>query len=340
VIGELIPPIRSSIFRGLSYHQLQTEFHMGTDKNKTFSGAAKYDYVKVKIWLENHYYIFSRFILSRMLTLSLVSVQDSNKISLDLKKILVEANILELSQDDFDKRLFDLMKEYGYQEETIHYYCMMRKFHHKRVPLLIILFGSGCVGKSHLATQLTERLNMPNVLQTDILFDLSHSDSPCWLKPWKDRNSFIEQFKIESKQMYGVLQADIEKTLSTGKSLMIEGSHINPSDFADLFSNETKGIIIPLFITMKNDDHDVFVESWVNSREWLLDSNSALGTNKEEIMVTLKQNFSWMNDYLEKNIRKKCPMVTIEFDSYQESLNNIHDLVLKRINDGWEKKMF
>lgn len=70
-------------------------------KNKKFSGSAKYDYVKVKIWLDKHYYIFSRFILSRMLTLSQVSSQDSNKISLELKKILVDNEILEIKQVNF-----------------------------------------------------------------------------------------------------------------------------------------------------------------------------------------------------------------------------------------------
>lgn len=39
------------------------------------------------------------------------------------------------------------MIEYKYTQKTIHYYGMMRDFHHKRVPLLIFLFGSGCLGK-------------------------------------------------------------------------------------------------------------------------------------------------------------------------------------------------
>jgi hypothetical protein len=33
----------------------------------------KYDFIKVKVWLEDHYYIMSRFIVSRMLTLIKVS---------------------------------------------------------------------------------------------------------------------------------------------------------------------------------------------------------------------------------------------------------------------------
>jgi hypothetical protein len=35
----------------------------------------KYDFIKVKVWLEDHYYIMSRFIVSRMLTLIKVRLQ-------------------------------------------------------------------------------------------------------------------------------------------------------------------------------------------------------------------------------------------------------------------------
>ncbi len=33
----------------------------------------KYDFVKVKVWLEDHYYVLSRFIVSRVLTLTKVN---------------------------------------------------------------------------------------------------------------------------------------------------------------------------------------------------------------------------------------------------------------------------
>lgn len=39
------------------------------------------------------------------------------------------------------------------------------RFHHQRVPLVILVCGTACVGKSTIATQLAQRLNLPNVLQ-------------------------------------------------------------------------------------------------------------------------------------------------------------------------------
>lgn len=48
------------------------------------------------------------------------------------------------------------------------YLCMhghLSRFHHQRVPLVILVCGTACVGKSTIATQLAQRLNLPNVLQ-------------------------------------------------------------------------------------------------------------------------------------------------------------------------------
>lgn len=44
-------------------------------------------------------------------------------------------------------------------------YSLWIRFHHQRLPLIILVCGTACVGKSTLATQLAQRLNLPNVLQ-------------------------------------------------------------------------------------------------------------------------------------------------------------------------------
>ena len=63
-------------------------------KRKTYS---KYDLVKVKVYLEDHFYIFSRFLISRVLTLIKVKEKDAVRMTLDVKKRLVEENKLEIS---------------------------------------------------------------------------------------------------------------------------------------------------------------------------------------------------------------------------------------------------
>ena len=68
-------------------------------KRKTYS---KYDLVKVKVYLADHFYIFSRFLISRVLTLIKVKEKDAIRMTLDVKKRLVEENKLEISQGELE----------------------------------------------------------------------------------------------------------------------------------------------------------------------------------------------------------------------------------------------
>jgi hypothetical protein len=63
-------------------------------KRKTYS---KYDLVKVKVFLDDHFFIFSRFLISRVLTLIKVKEKDSIRMTLDVKKSLVESKQLEIT---------------------------------------------------------------------------------------------------------------------------------------------------------------------------------------------------------------------------------------------------
>ena len=130
----------------------------GEDRaRQTRKTSSKYDFVKVRVWLDDHYYTFSRFLVSRVLMVTMVSFADSLKISLALKKSLVDKGLLDITQAAMEDALFDVMRAHGYGEEFIVRYRLMTRFNHRRIPLIILLLGTGCVGKSTLATQLADR---------------------------------------------------------------------------------------------------------------------------------------------------------------------------------------
>ncbi|XP_020976742.1 uncharacterized protein LOC107639128 isoform X3 [Arachis ipaensis] len=107
-----------------------------SSKNKFSSrnASSKYDFVKIP----NHVAI---------------------KIALELKKLLIDNSLLYVSQSNLEVNLFKVMESRGYGEEYISHYKMMTRFHHQRVPLVILVCGTACVGKSTIATQLAQRLN-------------------------------------------------------------------------------------------------------------------------------------------------------------------------------------
>jgi 2-phosphoglycerate kinase len=84
--------------------------------------------------------------------------------TLDVKKSLVETNRLEISQNELEERLFEVMKSIGYGEQYVKRYKMFSTFYQKRLPFIIIVAGTECMGKSTLVTQLGDRINISNIV--------------------------------------------------------------------------------------------------------------------------------------------------------------------------------
>jgi 2-phosphoglycerate kinase len=72
--------------------------------------------------------------------------------TLDVKKMLVESNKLEISQAELEERLFMVMEKSGYNESYVKRYKMITTFYQKRLPFIIIVAGTECMGKSTLVT--------------------------------------------------------------------------------------------------------------------------------------------------------------------------------------------
>ncbi|XP_065871498.1 uncharacterized protein [Euphorbia lathyris] len=214
----------------------------------TRNASSKYDYVKVKVWLgdhADHYYVLSRFLLSRMLTVTKIPNHVAVKIALELKKLLIDNSLLDVSQSDLEANLFKLMERRGYGEDCINRYKMMTRFHHQRVPLVILVCGTACVGKSTIATQIAQRLNLPNVLQTDMVYELLRTSTdaplastPVWAREYSSSEELITEFCRECRIVRKGLAGDLKKAMKDGKPIIIEGIHLDPSIY--LMDDENK----------------------------------------------------------------------------------------------------
>ncbi|CAN0902513.1 2-phosphoglycerate kinase [Linum grandiflorum] len=150
------------------------------------------------------------------------------------------------SQSDLEVNLFKLMERRGYGEEYINRYKMMTRFHHQRVPLVILVCGTACVGKSTIATQLAQRLNLPNVLQTEMVYELLRtstdaplSSTPVWARDFSSPEEFITEFCRECRIVRKGLAGDLKKAMKDGKPIIIEGIHLDPSIYLMDEDNKT-----------------------------------------------------------------------------------------------------
>ncbi|XP_017243732.2 uncharacterized protein LOC108215698 isoform X1 [Daucus carota subsp. sativus] len=253
----------------------------------TRNASSKYDFVKVKVWLgdnADHYYVLSRFLLSRMLTVTKIPNHVALKIALELKKLLIDNSLLDVSQSDLEANLFKLMERRGYGEEYINRYKMMTRFHHQRVPLVILVCGTACVGKSTIATQLAQRLNLPNVLQTGMVYELLRtstdaplSSSPVWARHFSTPEELITEFCRECRIVRKGLAGDLKKAMKDGKPIIIEGMHLDPSIY--LMDDENK---TPTNISAKLDQQR-FVEA--------VEKNAAEATNDSIASASYNEHF-------------------------------------------------
>ncbi len=164
------------------------------------------------------------------------------KIALEVKKWLVDNDKLDLTQDELERVLFNSMRSRGFGDEYIQRYRMMNAFQQQKRPLIILICGSACTGKSTLAQQLASRLNLPNVLQIDAFRDLLSggddaplSETPLYMRHDLDSDALVDVYKEECKVMRRALDGDLVKCICDGKSIIIEGLHLDPGLYTSEF---------------------------------------------------------------------------------------------------------
>ncbi|XP_004306419.1 PREDICTED: uncharacterized protein LOC101310447 isoform X3 [Fragaria vesca subsp. vesca] len=334
--------------------------------------SSKYDFVKVKVWLgdnADHYYVLSRFLLSRMLTVTKIPNYVAIKIALELKKLLIDNSLLDVSQSDLEANLFKLMERRGYGEEYINRYKMMTRFHHQRVPLVILVCGTACVGKSTIATQLAQRLNLPNVLQTDMVYELLRTSTdapltstPVWARDFSSSEELITEFCRECRIVRKGLAGDLKKAMKDGKPIIIEGIYLDPSiylmddenktladvqektlDTNHLAANDSKtqmGINSLLYTDHVNSEEGTLSNEVnnVSGEKALLEEEISTRTFSDKCLVQDKDklisNLKTIQDYLCSFNSQGLTVVNISATTFPQTLDWLHGYLLECIEHG------
>ena len=85
--------------------------HMQHGAGTLHSTRDSYDLVKVRVWLSaDHHYILSRFLVSRMLTVTKVGSSDAISISLDLKKLLIDMEREDVHRQEVCSRVVSYVR--------------------------------------------------------------------------------------------------------------------------------------------------------------------------------------------------------------------------------------
>ena len=191
--------------------------------------------------------------MSRILTLMRVNEKDAIKITLDLKKHFVESHLTDITQADLEQVLFQKLHEFNNGDRLVQRYQLVTKFYQKRAPIIIIVCGTECMGKSTLVTQLAERVNISNILQTtvvkQVMQNFSKANGGNLGDESVDGEDVVQKYRNECLWVRDGCNFDISKIFKDGKPLIIDGTHVDPYCFIDSFEDEQTGKITYRIIT-------------------------------------------------------------------------------------------
>ena len=186
---------------------------------------------------------FSKGILSRTLIRAELNPSKAYEIANKIESDLIENDISSISTEDIVKRIVDLLeKEDPLIAEN---YLNWRKIRKTDAPLIILLGGVSGVGTSSISYEISRKLGIESMINTDMIREVMRKIVSKELSPVIHQSSFIahEALRVAPPPEYDCVltgfkdhvttvsvgvEAVIERALTEGISIIIEGVHIVP----------------------------------------------------------------------------------------------------------------
>ena len=260
------------------------------------------------------------------------------------------------------------MRAYNYGDPFIRRYQMVSNFYGQRAPLLILVAGPPVCGKSTLVTQLADKVNVANVLQTSIVTSVMKSISaasgkrPFWTYSESEQEIILQE---ESRVARKGVHTDILKCLQEGKALIIEGYELDPMLYLHQHEeaprkfritmrdsddpeekkikrqldemDQSNAVIVPFLLTISEKEHAYIIENWLMS---VLPPDTQkeveqLGKFQQQLKHLLR-SFQQVQRYL-LEYNDIFTVIPINIQHIDETLNTLHNVILARIEASFIK---
>ncbi|MEM7195381.1 MAG: ATP cone domain-containing protein [Pseudomonadota bacterium] len=206
---------------------------------------------------------FSRGLLTQRLMNASIPVDEANAVANRIHTALLRENCQQITTDDLIRLAYrDIARNVS--KEHAEYYLVWNEFLRSNTPLIIMVGGVPGSGKSTIATELANQLNIVRTQSTDMLREVMRVLIPERLSPELHRSSFEAG---ESMDRSGLLQLDdeiallngyirqaemvevacqavIKRAISERVSVIMEGVHLRPSLMQQISSDDA--IVIPV----------------------------------------------------------------------------------------------
>jgi 2-phosphoglycerate kinase len=222
---------------------------------------------KIMVVDKNYEMPFSKGILARSLTAAGMKPSKAYIVAMEIEKILEEEGIETISKDDLRTRVYYYLLTKNY-ENIAEKYLLWRRIL-KKHPIIILIGGASGVGTSTIAFELASRLGIPSVIGTDSIREVMRRSISKDLVPvlyessytaWKSLRIPTDDFKCD-KHILGFerhiepvligIESLIDRSLTEGLSIIIEGTHIVPGFMKEKYTSMPN--IITIILTLSSE---------------------------------------------------------------------------------------
>lgn len=157
--------------------------------------------------------------------------------------------------------------------QAARHYLVLVKFLRRERPIVVLLGGAPGTGKSALATEIAQRLEIVRIQSSDLLREVMRMMIPEQLVPvlhkssydaWKarpgsansdnkDGSHLIDGYRAQAELLAVPCEAVIRRSLLEESSLILEGVHVNHT-MVDMVPADSNAIVIPIMLAVLTQD--------------------------------------------------------------------------------------
>lgn len=186
---------------------------------------------------------FSKGILAGSLIKAGLDVDKAYYMAEDIRKKIVASRKHKITEEELTDKAYQALLDAGYTH-IASYYRMWHTLREKKRPIVVLLGGAAGIGKSTVAFEVSYRLGIHALIGTDVVREVMrkmvskellptlHSSSfTAWKTvqaPSSYLSSVIYAFELQVSHVSVGVNAIIQRCLTEGVSLVIEGIHLVP----------------------------------------------------------------------------------------------------------------
>lgn len=215
---------------------------------------------------------FSRGQHRRALETSGLSYEQSNSVTSMLFTHLMRKSVTEVRSHELGILTYRyLRRKLG--RHAAHRYLVLVKALRRERPIIVLLGGAAGTGKSTLATEIAQRLEIVGIQSTDMLREVMRMMMPERLAPVLHRSSYdawkalpgsanasdkedatlIDGYRAQAELLTVPCEAVMKRSLQEETSLILEGVHVHHA-MVDMLPARSNAIVIPVMLAVLSQD--------------------------------------------------------------------------------------